>query len=317
MLDLTLLGSGGGTPIPVRFLSSMIISYRGRKILLDCGEGTQVAMKKFNTGFKSLDIVCITHLHGDHVYGLPGLLTTLGNSDRTEPIIVIGPIGIEETMDSIRVLAPNLPYDINIIQSPSKRLIFRIHDEILTRVESLDEFSENLIISTLDLEHSIDCLGYKFELTRRPEFILENAINNQIPQKIWKRLQAGETIGYKDKTYYPQMVLGDKRPGIKLSYITDTRPTESAVDFINKSDLLVCEGTYGDDEDIERAKDNKHMTFSEAANMAHKAKVSELLLTHFSPSIDKPELYLDKAIEIFDKTRLGYDGLKKTLAYKL
>lgn len=316
MLDLILLGSGGGTPIPGRFLSSMIISYRGRKILLDCGEGTQVAMKKFNTGFKSLDIICITHLHGDHIYGLPGLLTTLGNSDRTEPITIIGPNGIEEIMDSIKILAPKLPFNINIIQSPSEQMIFRIDKDMLSKEELVDEFEENLIISTLDLEHSIDCLGYKFELTRRPEFILENAKRNNIPQKIWHRLQSGETIGYKDKSYYPQMVLGDKRPGIKLSYITDTRPTESAIDFVKQSDLLVCEGTYGDDEDTEKAKNNKHMTFSEAANIAYKAKVYELLLTHFSPSIDKPEIYLDDIEEIFDNTIIGYDGLRKTLGYK-
>ena len=309
MLDITLLGSGGGLPMPQRFLSSMIISYRGRKILLDCGEGTQVSMRKYNTGFKFLDIICITH------YGLPGLLSTLGNSDRTEPITIIGPRGIEETMDNIMALVPNLPYELNIIESPNEQQIFRVDNDVLSKEESIDEFSENLIISTLDLEHSIDCIGYSFYLTRRPEFILENATRNNIPQKLWRRLQSGETIVYEGKSYYPKMVLGDKRPGIKLSYISDTRPTESSVEFITGSDIFVCEGTYGDDEDLKKAKLNKHMTFSEAANLAYKAKVSELLLIHFSPSMDNPDIYSNDVKEIFENTIIGYDGLRKTLRY--
>ena len=316
MLDLTLLGSGGGLPMPQRFLSAMIISYRGRKILMDCGEGSQVAMRKFNTGFKSLDIICISHVHGDHIYGLPGLLSTLGNSERTEPVTLIGPKGLREIMDSIIALAPNLPYEINVIESVDDQLIFRINNDMLSREELIHEYKENLIISTIDLEHSIDCKGYSFALTRKPEFLVENAKENDIPQKIWSRLQSGETIDYKDKVYYPSMVLGEKRPGIKLSYITDTRPTECAAEFVKDSDLLVCEGTYGDDEDMEKAKDNKHMTFSEAAKLAHKAKVSELLLMHLSPSMDSPDLYLDNAKEIFENTTLGCDGLRKTLRYE-
>lgn len=315
MLDITLLGTGGGLPIPERFLSSMLVSYKGRKILIDCGEGTQVAMRKFNTGFKSLDIICISHVHGDHIYGLPGLLSTLGNSDRTSPITIIGPRGIEETIESIRALAPNLPYKFNIIESPSEQLIFRFDNDMLIKKESVDEFSENLIISTLDLEHSIDCLGYSFYLTRRPEFILEKAIEKKIPQEIWKRLQAGENVKYEGKIYHSEMVLGDKRLGIKLSYISDTRPTESVVEFVAGSDFFVCEGTYGDDEDLDKAKENKHMTFGEAANLAYKAKVSEFLLTHFSPSMEKPDIYLKDAKEIFDNTIIGHDGLRKTLSY--
>lgn len=111
------------------------------------------------------------------------------------------------------------------------------------------------------------------------------------------------------------MVLGDKRPGIRLSYISDTRPRESIVEFVTGSDIFVCEGTYGDDEDLKKAKENKHMTFSEAANLAYKAKVYELLLTHFSPSMDNPDIYLNDVREIFDNTIIGYDGLRKAFRY--
>ncbi|MDR7871301.1 MAG: ribonuclease Z [Tissierellaceae bacterium] len=316
MLDLTLLGCGGGLPMSQRFLSSMMISYRGRKILIDCGEGTQVSMRQFNTGFKSLDIICITHAHGDHIYGLPGLLSTLGNSDRTEPITIIGPKGIKEIMENIVSLVPNLPYELDIIESTDEQMVFRIKNKMLCLEESINEFEENIIISTIDLEHSIDCKGYKFHLTRRPKFLADKAIDSNIPQTLWSKLQSGGTIELNDKVYYPDMLLGDKRLGIKLSYITDTRPTESTVEFIKESDLLVCEGTYGDEEDIEKAKDNKHMTFSEAATLAYKAKVSQLLLTHFSPSIDEPHMYLNNAEEIFKNTIIGFDGFRKTLRYE-
>lgn len=316
MLDLILLGSGGGLPMPQRFLSSMVISYRGRKILMDCGEGTQVAMRKFNTGFKSVDIICITHVHGDHIYGLPGLLSTIGNSDRIEPITIIGPNGIKEVMESILRLTPYLPYELNIMESSAKPLNFSISNNKLELNEMANEYSDNIIIRTLDLDHSVECIGYSFYLNRKPKFLLEKAIDMDIPQIFWKRLQKGETVIYNDKNYYPEMVLGDQRPGIKISYITDTRPIGSVVEFIKESNLFVCEGTYGDDESLDKAEKNKHMTFSEAANLAYKAKVDELLLTHFSPSIHDPKIYLDNAKGIFYHTIIGYDGLAKTLRYK-
>ena len=316
MLDLILLGSGGGLPMPQRFLSSMIINYRGRKILMDCGEGTQVSMRQFNTGFKSIDIICITHIHGDHIYGLPGLLSTIGNSDRSEPITIIGPDGIKGVMDNIVQLAPYLPYELSIIESSDQPLNFSISNNKLELKEIADEYNENIIIKTLELDHSIECIGYSFYLNRKPKFLLEKAINKAIPQAFWKRLQKGETVIYNDKNYHPEMVLGDQRPGIKISYITDTRPIESAINFIKGSNLFVCEGTYGDDEYLDKAENNKHMTFSEAAKLAYKAKVDELLLTHFSPSMDDPKIYLDNAKGVFHNTIIGYDGLTKTLKYK-
>ena len=313
MVDVALLGCGGGMPVPERYLSSLLINYKGRKILLDCGEGTQVSMKILGWGFKSIDIICITHGHADHIVGLPGILATIGNSGRTEPITIIGPKGITDIVKGLRVAAPYLPYDLNILEDPQGPL--QIQTPINSRDASLGEFHD-LIISTLELEHSTDCLGYSFYFRRKPKFDVESAIKNEIPKRFWSRLQKNETIIHHEKTYLPGMVLGKERTGIKLSFTTDTRPIPEIVTFIKGSDLFICEGTYGDDNDIEKAIRNKHMTFSEAAQLALNGQVQELLLTHFSPSLHIPEEYSDRAVSIFKNTIIGFDRFVKTMSFE-
>ncbi len=316
LLDIVLLGSGGGMPMPNRFLSSMIISYKGRKILIDCGEGTQVSMRNFKTGFKSIDIICITHFHGDHIFGLPGLLSTIGNSNRTEPIIIIGPKGTEYVLRGLMSSIPYLPYSIDIIENPRNSLGINILAESMEiRQDSKGYSNDDIIISTLELDHSSPCIGYSFYVTRKPKFYPEKARQNQVPKEIWGRLQKGESVIYNEKKYIPNMVLGEERKGIKLSYITDTRSIGTIPNFISESNLFICEGTYGDDEDLEKAIKNKHMIFSEAAELASKGKVEELLLTHFSASIDEPELYKSNALRVFENTTIGYDGFTKMLMF--
>ena len=302
MIDLTLLGCGGGMPMPNRFLSALCISYKGRKILVDCGEGTQVSMRMCNLGFKTIDVICITHIHGDHIVGLPGLLGTIGNSGRTEPLTIIGPIGITEAVKGLRVIANWLPYEINVIENP-KEMVLSYDDEIE--------------IDTLEVDHSSPCIGYSFYLKRMAKFDVDKAIKNEVPKQLWSKLQkSNEEIEFQGKRYAPEMVKGVERKGIKISMITDTRPTEKMVPFIKESDLLVCEGTYGDDGDIEKAIKNKHMTFREAATLAKKAKVEKLLLTHFSTAMDSPEIYINNAIEVFNNTIIGEDRLELHLNFK-
>lgn len=315
MFNLTLLGSGGGMPMPNRFLSSLIINYQGRKILIDCGEGTQVAMRKMNTGFRSIDIICITHVHGDHIFGLPGLLSTIGNSDRTDPITIVGPLGIKQVMEGLLVAITYLPYDIYIIEGFNNPLAIINTSNGLQIKESKNPSSEEMIFSTIELDHSAPCFGYSFYLNRKPKFIPEKALINKVPRELWSILQNGEIVTILDKIYEPNMVLGEKRKGIKISFISDTRPIETIPDFISESDLFICEGTYGDNEDNEKATINKHMTFKEAAELANKGNVKQLLLTHFSSAIDDPVLYRLNAETIFEDTIIGYDGLTMTLSF--
>ena len=304
MIDLTLLGCGGNVPMPNRFLSSLFINYKGRKMLIDCGEGTQVAMKKYNCGFKTIDLILITHLHGDHIIGLIGLLQTMGNSGKTDDLTIVGPVGITDAMNAIKVLVEYLPYRVYVIENPKEK--FSLEHDILKDID----------ISTIDLEHSTECIGYSLYFKRKAKFDRQKAMSNEVPQILWKKLQEQDTVIYNDKTYYSSMVLGDERKGIKLSFITDTRPTFEIPQFIYGSDLFRCEGMYGDDLDISKAVKNKHMTFREAASLANAGNVDKLLLTHFSPSIEEPKDFAHNATNLFKDTIIGEDGLSLSLSYK-
>ncbi len=298
MIDVCLLGCGGSMPTKERFLSATLINYQGRKILIDCGEGCQVSMKMLGWGFKTIDVICLTHFHGDHLYGLPGLLSTIGNSGRTDSITLIGPIGLKDLFSDLKILLPYLPYELIFYENP---LIFSYQD---------------IEIKTLQLDHSSPCLGYSFYLKRKPKFDVNKAQNNKVPKALWSQLQNGKNIFYQGKEYLPDMVLGSERIGIKISIITDTRPIKTIPDFISKSDLFICEGTYGDNSDINKAINNKHMTFCEAASLAKEGMVEELILTHFSPILSEPEVYLNNAKKEFKNTVTGYDRLLKTLRFK-
>ena len=261
MIDLVLLGCGGNMPMPNRFLSSLFINYKGRKILIDCGEGTQVSMRMKNCGFKNIDLICITHLHGDHFYGLMGLLSTIGNSSRVDDLTIVGPKGICEIIDAMKTLIEYLPYKIIVVENPNGT--FSLVNDILKDIE----------ISTLELDHSSECLGYSLYFKRTPKFNIEKAIQNNVPKSLWQKLQSGKNIVFENIEYSPDMVLGDNRKGVKISFITDTRPILSIPEFINNSDLFICEAMYGDDLDISKAVKNKHMTFREAASLARLGNV--------------------------------------------
>ncbi|MBS5938378.1 ribonuclease Z [Clostridium sartagoforme] len=312
MIDLTLLGCGGGMPMPNRHLSSLFININGRKILIDVGEGTQVAIRKNNLGFKAIDIILITHVHGDHIVGLPGLLSTIGNSGREEKLIIVGPEGITNVIKGLSVLFPYLPYKLEIIENP-RELSLAIKKNF---IEISEKDRSDLIINTEELNHSAPCIGYSLYLKRKRKFNLEKAVEGNVPKVLWSKLQREEKIEHNGLIYNSSMVLGDERRGIKLSYITDTRPTDKIIDLIENSDLFICEGTYGSDEDIEKAIKNKHMTFREAGILAKDSNAEELLLTHFSPAMNEPIDFIDNAKSVFNNTIIGEDGMKKALKFE-
>lgn len=311
MIDISLLGCGGGMPMPNRNLSSLFINYKGRKILIDCGEGTQVAIRKMGLGFKAIDLILITHCHGDHIVGLPGLLSTIGNSGREHTLTIIGPVGITNVVNSLRVIAPYLPYDLNIIENPNE-LYFNVKKDLIEL--DISEKSD-LSLNTIELEHSAVCLGYSLYFKRKRKFDIEKATKMNVPKILWNKLQKEEEVIYDGLKYDYTMVLGEERKGIKVSFITDTRPINSIASFIKNSDLFICEGTYGDDKDIEKAIKNKHMTFREAASLAKDGDVREILLTHFSPAMLDPSEYLQNASEVFNNVIIGEDEITKTLKF--
>ncbi len=293
MIDVCLLGSGGMMPLPYRHLTALLVRYNGSSLLIDCGEGTQVAMRKRGWSFKPIDVICFTHYHGDHISGLPGLLLTMGNAERSEPLTMIGPKGLERVVNSLRVIAPELPFEIRYIE------ISGAEEEFALNGYRLRAFRVN---------HNVLCYGYTLELDRAGRFDAARAKEQQIPLSFWSRLQKGETIEQDGIVYTPEMVLGPPRKGIKLTYTTDTRPTESIVKNAAGSDLFICEGMYGEPDMKAKAIEHKHMTFLEAARAAARAQVQELWLTHYSPSLVRPEDFMDPVREIFPNAYPGKDG---------
>ena len=301
MLDVCLLGCGGMMPLPRRWLTALMTRYNGSSLMIDCGEGTQVAIKEKGWSFKPIDVICFTHYHGDHISGLPGLLLTMGNADRTEPLTLVGPRGLERVVSALRVIAPELPFEIKFIE--------------ITKPEEVLELN-GYRITAFRVNHNVTCYGYTLEILRQGKFSPDSAREHEIPLKFWNLLQKGQTVEDEGRIYTPDMVLGPPRKGIKLTYTTDTRPTESILCNAKGSDLFICEGMYGEDDKIEKAKGYKHMTFREAATLARDAEVGEMWLTHYSPSLVRPDDYMDTVREIFPKAWPGKDGKSVELNFE-
>ena len=300
MLDICLAGTGGMMPLPYRWLTSLMLRYEGSQILIDCGEGTQIALKKRGWSFKPIDIICITHFHADHISGLVGLLLTMGNAERTEPVTMIGPRGLEKVVNSLRIVAPELPFPIEFIELSEPSATITVRDYVITAYK---------------VQHAIPTYGYAVEIPRAGRFQVERAQALGLPVTYWSRLQKGETVEFEGETYYPEMVMGPPRKGLKVAYCTDSRPTQSIVDGARGADLFICEGMYGEEGSEERAAEHKHMNFAEAAALAKAAEVRELWLTHFSPALNHPEEFIDVAREIFPNAKTGTDGMSLTLKF--
>jgi ribonuclease Z len=294
MIDVCLLGTGGMMPLPGRYLTSLMVRYNGKSILIDCGEGTQIALRKKGWSPNPIDVICFTHFHADHISGLPGMLLTMGNSDRQEPLTLIGPKGLTKTVNALRTIAPELPFPIEFME--------------IEGAEQSFELADMLHLKAFKVNHNVACYGYSLSLDRLGQFDVNKAKKLDLDVKYWNKLQHGETVEVNGKTYTPDMVMGADRKGLKLTYTTDTRPCQSIIDNAKDSDLFICEGMYGEKEKQENAKKNKHMTFYEAAELAKKAQVKELWLTHFSPSLVNCKPYMKEVRGIFENSHLGKHG---------
>lgn len=293
MLDVCLLGTGGMMPLPYRKLTALMTRFNGSNLLIDCGEGTQVAVKERGWSFHPIDVICFTHYHADHISGLPGLLLTMGNAERTEPLLMIGPKGLERVVTALRVIAPELPFEIQFRELTQKEEILEV---------------KGYQIHAFRVNHNVLCYGYSIEIERAGRFEVERAREQNIEQKYWSRLQKGEIIEADGRTLTPDMVLGPQRKGIKVTYCTDTRPTPVIAQNAKGSDLFICEGMYAEKEKEAKARQYKHMTFYEAAKIAAEADVKELWLTHFSPSLVHEENYMGAVRKIFKRAEPGKDG---------
>lgn len=302
MLDVCLLGTAGMMPLPNRWLTAAMFRYNGSSLLIDCGEGTQIAVKEKGWSFKPIDTICFTHYHADHISGLPGMLLTMGNAERTEPLTLIGPKGLEKVVGALRTIAPELPFEIKYIEING---------------QSADIERKGYYIHAFRVNHNITCYGYTVEIKRGGRFDVERAKTYGIPQKFWNPLQKGQTVTAEDGAVYtPDMVLGQARKGICVTYCTDTRPTDSIAENAKDADLFICEGMYAEKEKLAKARQYKHMTFYEAAELARRAGAKEMWLTHFSPSLVRAEDYMPAVRKIFPNAYLGKDGKSVELAFE-
>ena len=302
MLELCLPGTGGMMPLPDRWLTCLYARCGSHAVLIDCGEGTQIALAKAGCRLKPIDMICITHFHADHIAGLVGLLLSMGNAGRTEPITICGPTNLLVVLRGLTVIAPALPFDVMVSEISGET------DQYLN--------AGDMVIHPFPVKHLIPCLGYSISVPTTGKFDPEKARALNIPVKGWGILQNGESIKVGSRVIDPEDVLGPPRRGIKVVYSTDTRPVPEISRDGKGSDLMILEGLYGDNEKIDKAREWGHMTFPEAARLAFAAHTEELWLTHYSPSLPDPENSLENAVSIFRNTSCGFDGRKKVISFR-
>ena len=300
MIDLLLLGTGGMLPLPNRWLSSLLVRCEGELTLFDCGEGTQIVWRTFGWGFRRAGAICVSHTHADHIAGLPGLLHTIANAQRTEPVTIYGQPGIVEVVHGLRVIAPLLPYEVRVVEA-AEGVAVPLPGGMTGRVAAGD--------------HALPVVAYRVDLARSRPFSAARAEALGVPKRLWRSLQAGESVRWAEGAATPEEVLGPPRRGLSFGYVTDTRPVPAFPSLLRGVDLLVCEGTYGDPADAPKALENRHMTFREAATLAAESGAGHLWITHFSPGLDDPEAFAAEATDRFPATTIGFSGLQTTLSF--
>lgn len=305
MLDVCLAGTAGMVPLKDRWLSTLYLTNDGHSVLIDCGEGTQVALSAAHLRVRTIDAILITHFHLDHIGGIAGLLLAMGNAGRTEPVHIVGPRGTAEVLQHLLVVSP----------PPFQLIAYETAGSAQPESEPILNIGE-LEIRAFPLKHIIPCIGYALSLPRRPRFNPDKARALEVPLTAWSVLQKGEPVKINDRIVSPEDVNDGPRPGLRVVFATDTRPTPVITAYAEDADLLVLEGNYGDDEKIENAKKWGHMTFREAAEIARDAGVRRLWLTHFSQAMSDPADYRSHAADVFPDVELGYDGKRAELSFR-
>lgn len=286
-MAITFLGTSSGQPTLDRGLSCVAVEREGDLFLLDCGEGAQMQFRRAGLRFGRVAAVLITHLHGDHVTGLPGLLMSLQMAGRTTPLLLAGPPGLAEYVtQTARMIYTGFGFELRFVEA----------DSAGTVVETGD-----LRIETAPLDHRILAMGYRLEERDFPgHFDVAAATARGVaPGPDFGRLQRGETVlGASGRAVIPAEVVGPPRRGKAVAYCTDTRPCEGAVTLGRGADVLIHESTFLA-ERAEDARETGHSTAAEAAEVARRAGAHRLLITHFSPRYVDATPLLEEARAVF------------------
>lgn len=294
--QLTLLGTNAAFPAFGRITSCQILNYNDSLILIDCGEGCQIRLNEYRVRRSKIQYVCISHLHGDHVYGLPGLLTSYNHKDRKKPLTVIGPLGIKKFLLTLFENSyTDINYDLQFIE---------LDHEGIKKVAQMDDVS----ISAFPMDHRIPTYGYRFEESQLNFNIRkENIVRFSLNIEEIKRAKAGlDIIREKEHIPYTDIVIPKAKPR-SYAYCSDTVYDPGLVEYVRHVDLLYHETTYMHDLAV-LAKERKHSTSKEAALIAKEAEVSRLITGHYSSRYRKVDELLAEARQFFPNSEMGYDG---------
>ena len=306
MLTITLLGTAATMPLPDRALSAAFAACGGHGLLFDCGEGTQAAARRAGVNLMRADAVCLTHYHGDHIFGLPGLLQTLGAQGRTRPLLLVGPKGLAGIWSAVRALTGPLPYAVRLQEADGPL--------------ALDALSEGwpagAVLRPFATRHRVPSRGYRLDLPRAGRFDPAKARALNVPVPAWKLLQRGQSIPLENGAMVaPADVLGPARRGLRFVFSGDTAPCPALEQAAQNADLFLCDATYPDNEQEAQAKQWGHSTFAQGAAIAKKADVRRFWLMHYSPMILEPEAALPNAQAVFPAAECGFDGKQIILQY--